>query len=599
MASEVTRVTLIERLGAGWREEDWAQFHRLYWQMITGWARRLGCGSSLAEDIYQVTVMRLLVELPRFSHTGRPGSFRAWLKTIVQHRVMDWYRWEGKHTRKGEAGEPLPPLLEGEVASGPAAWASELDRSWLAALMAQAVAAARARLTPASWEAIRRYVLAQEPAERVAAACGMSKGGLFQLKSRFLEFVHEELLKLLRDYDDLTDEWRSAGGSEKALRRALEEYLAEQREALGAGERPNEAVRDRMQRIQARLPVGPPPGPLPGLYLLHGSSWRWLSLSGELTLGQSGQASLPLAAAGLSQRHCTFLPDQGGWLVRDEASTNGTWVNGERVTTRRLLTGDWVQAGACDLVFVAATAVEPSATVAPPTLAAPARFTLIELLVVVAIIAVLMSILLPALGTARESARRIGCVAGQKQLVTTANLYADDASDWLPYTDTVIGSTHHPALALGLAGYLDQSYELLRCPSYGNYLNFTTSVPAPPELPIENVNGGSANSIRNSYEWRRFAVPTDLGAPVLRARLREPVREWYLHDLATGTSSGINRVVTLLHTRRTVTNSNGARGEGGNLGYLDGHAAWLGANAWDRPQNYTYAVSTAGDFPDW
>ncbi|MEN9674787.1 MAG: hypothetical protein RIS76_683 [Verrucomicrobiota bacterium] len=60
-------------------------------------------------------------------------------------------------------------------------------------------------------------------------------------------------------------------------------------------------------------------------------------------------------------------------------------------------------------------------------------FTLIELLVVIAIIAILASLLLPALGNARERAYRTACVANNKQLAIAMQLYANDSQDYLPW----------------------------------------------------------------------------------------------------------------------------------------------------------------------
>ena len=72
---------------------------------------------------------------------------------------------------------------------------------------------------------------------------------------------------------------------------------------------------------------------------------------GVRTIGRATGADFIVDAALVSRVHCrvTALPD-GGLELRDLDSTNGTFVNGQRIETARLASGDRIQVGRVELV---------------------------------------------------------------------------------------------------------------------------------------------------------------------------------------------------------------------------------------------------------
>lgn len=91
---------------------------------------------------------------------------------------------------------------------------------------------------------------------------------------------------------------------------------------------------------------------MPKLVLNEEAGTREVVLRSGDTAGRVAENAIRLAVPEASRRHCKFIEEKGVWFVEDLGSSNGTLVNGRRVSRFELADGDVIQIGLAEMRFL-------------------------------------------------------------------------------------------------------------------------------------------------------------------------------------------------------------------------------------------------------
>ncbi len=97
--------------------------------------------------------------------------------------------------------------------------------------------------------------------------------------------------------------------------------------------------------------TAPPPEPEREIVTLTLDGTAHPITSRSVVVGRSRECDLRIADGNASRRHAEIVQEGATYFVLDLGSTNGTDVNGRRITREKLADGDRITIGGTDLIF--------------------------------------------------------------------------------------------------------------------------------------------------------------------------------------------------------------------------------------------------------
>ena len=192
-----TRASLLKRL-KDWSDEDsWKTFFETYWRLIYKTAIGAGLTDSEAQDVVQNTMISLSKSLPKFEYDPAKGSFKVWLKCMVEWRITAQLRKRGLASPMSDKTCSLRTATLERIPDPAKPLEALWDKEWQANLIEAAIRKVKLKVDPRHYQVFDLYVSKKWPVTKIAEAFGVTEGQVYLIKHRIAKQIAHEI-KYLR-----------------------------------------------------------------------------------------------------------------------------------------------------------------------------------------------------------------------------------------------------------------------------------------------------------------------------------------------------------------------------------------------------------------
>jgi RNA polymerase sigma-70 factor (ECF subfamily) len=183
-----TRASLLIRIKDPNATDAWSEFHDLYAPLIYRYARRRGLSRDDADDVRSECYKAIVQQIKTFDYDKAKGGFKAWLRTMVDRRVIDLFR----KRREQQANTGILGQLEAVHSSPEEVWEAE----WKNQHLKHCVEQLRSEVSRRTFEAFSIVVIQGRPVAEACDELGMNPNQVYKAKARMLRRVRDKMAEL-------------------------------------------------------------------------------------------------------------------------------------------------------------------------------------------------------------------------------------------------------------------------------------------------------------------------------------------------------------------------------------------------------------------